>query len=81
MPKINKALNNLERIVLSNYVDTAVYFWVSGMRSVMPSITIEKAIELFIRKNNIENFDESNLRNRYLEMQKKIYENGTPKNI
>lgn len=81
MPKRNQLLNNLEKAVLSNFVDTSVYFWVSGIRSIMPTVTIEQAIDLFIRKNNIQNYDNDNLRNRYLTMQKKIYDNGTSEQL
>lgn len=81
MPKQTQLLNNLEKVVLSNFVDTSVYFWVSGIRSIMPTISIDQAIDLFIRKNNIQNYDPFNLKNRYIEMQKKIYSNGTSQQL
>ena len=81
MPKQTQLLNNLEKVVLSNFVDTSVYFWVAGIRSIMPTVTVEQAIDLFIRKNNIYNYDSEDLRVRFHQMQKKIYTNGTPSKL
>lgn len=74
MPKINSALNNLERFHLSNFVDTSIYFWVRGIRSIMPTITIERCIALYIKDNLVDDFDLENLKNRYIEMQKRHLE-------
>lgn len=81
MPKQTQILNNLEKIERSNFVDTSVYFWVAGIRSIMPTVTVEQAIDLFVRKNNIQYYDSEDLRGRFYKMQKKIYTNGTTDKI
>jgi phage regulator Rha-like protein len=81
MPKANCTLNNLERFHLSNYLDTSLYFWVRGIRSIMPTITIEQCIMLYCKDNKIDDFDATNLRNRFTEMQKRHLEyQKTPAN-
>jgi hypothetical protein len=81
MPKANCMLNNTEKYERSNFIDISVYFWVKGIRSIMPTITIDRAILLYVKERNAENFDLENLRNRYTEMQKRMIESEKPSPI
>lgn len=80
MPKKNVIYNNLESIVLSNYIDVSVFFWVSGIRYLMPNVTIEQALTLYVKYNNIADYDVANLRNRYMSMQTKLYKQNKHNN-
>jgi len=81
MPKRNCILNNLEKIHLSNYIDTALYNYIKGVRCVMPTISVERCIGLFCKENKIYDYDEANLKTRYFEMQKRTLESEkTPAN-
>lgn len=80
MPKKNVIYNNLESIVLSNYIDISVFFWVSGIRYLMPNVTIEQALTLYVKYNKIADYDVANLRNRYMSMQTKLYKQNKRNN-
>jgi len=66
-------ISQIEQLYRSSYEDIAIFNWVEAQRKIIPAMTVEQSIGLWI-KHYGGNWDAEGLRTTYCRMQKKFYE-------
>ncbi len=76
MPKVKSSEKLIEKIYRRKYEDIAMLFFVDGQRSILPAITVEKAMYNFFRYIGEEDFNIESARTIY-ERLKREYNEST----
>lgn len=76
MPKTTESDKLIPKIYRRKYEDIAMLFFVDGQRTIMPAITVEKAMYNFFRFIGEENFNIESSLTTYSNLKKEYYENS-----
>ncbi len=74
MPKEKPYKGKIAAIYKRNYEDIAMFYFVEAQRLLLPSLTIEKAIDNFYRFIGEKDFNHDSAMTTYSRMKKEFYE-------
>lgn len=74
MPKEKTYKGAIARIYKRSYEDIGMLFWVEAQRSLVPGVTIERAIDSYYRFIGEKEFNHDSAMTTYSRMKKEFYE-------
>jgi hypothetical protein len=74
MPKEKEYTINIHKIYKRKYEDLGMFFFVEGLRSVVPAVSIEQAIFNYFRYLGIEDFNSDSAMVTFTRMKREFYE-------
>jgi len=74
MPKEKPYKGAIARIYKRSYEDIGMLFWVEAQRSLVPGVTIERAIDSYYRFIGEKEFNHDSAMTTYSRMKKEFYE-------
>jgi len=74
MPKVTESNKVIPKIYRRNYSDIAMLFFIDGQRSIMPAITVEKAMYNFFKFIGEEDYNIESKLMTYSRLKKEFYE-------